>query len=240
MQGFIEPILFLVAGVLLWRARKETLSTLDKRVLIALVFISLVSQLVLFWVVLPSYTGEKIPGAVALGLPVFYGLEVYLITRLALIYTPVLRGGGFALRGARSSFWLWAGLGGAAVAVGLIVVYSLAFGQRFFPDQPSLLMGLGTGFTNLAREEVLFRLGAQTMLAYALRKYRYGWAWAVVGSALLFELWHNPIPEVNGLNFLISCTFALLYHRWGYEAAALAHGLGDLAVFWGLPMMWSH
>lgn len=169
----------------------------------------------------------------------FYGLEVYVVTRLALIYTPALRDGGFALQRARLPLWPWAGLGGAMVAIGLIVAYSLAFGQCFFPDQPSLLMGLGTGFTNLAREEVLFRLGAQTMLAYALRKYRYGWVWAAVGSALLFELWHNPIPEINGLNFLVSLTFALLYHRWGYEAAALAHSLGDLAVFWGLPTMWS-
>ncbi len=241
IQGFIEPILFLTAVVLLWRTRKAALPGSSKNVIIVMLSLSVVSQLILFWVVLPSYTGEDIPVAVALSLPIFYGFEVYVITRLALVYTSGLTSGGFALLRASSSkstTYMWTGLGGTLVAVGLVVVYSLAFDQRFFPDQPSLLMGLGAGFTNLTREEVLFRLGAQTMLAHALKKYRYGIITAAVGSALLFELWHNPFAEINGLNFLISIAFATLYHRWGYEAAAAAHALSDVAVFYVLPTVW--
>lgn len=237
----IEKILFLVAVVLLWRTRKTALPDSSKYVLVAMLSLSVVSNLILFWDVLPSYYGEEIPTAVALGMLVYFGLQVYVITRLALVYTSGLTSAGFVLQRAsesKSLNWLWAGLGGALVAVGLIVAYSLVFAQRFFPDEPSLLMGLGTGFTNLAREEVLFRLGAQTMLAYALKKYRYGSIVAAVGSALLFALWHNPLAEINGLNFLISLAFAILYHRWGYEAAAVAHALGDVAVFWGLPRVW--
>ncbi len=131
------------------------LSARDKEVLLVMVLISLGSQLVLFWFVLPSNSGEKIPTAVILGLPIFYGLEVYVITRMALVYATTSTGGGFAylrLGYSKPRVWLAAGLGGAIMAIGLIASYSLAFGRHFFPDRPSLIMGLGTGFVNLARE----------------------------------------------------------------------------------------
>ena len=132
------------------------------------------------------------------------------------------------------------GITGGLIGAGLITVYSVAYGHRFFPEQPLPLMAFGTGFSNLAREEVLFRLGAQTIIMKAFKEHRSGTILAAAGSAVLFEMWHNPVEALNGLNFLISLVFAMLYHRWGYEAAAIAHALGDLAAFWALPLIWSH
>jgi hypothetical protein len=202
--------------------------------------LSFISQLVMFLLVIPAYSDVNLSLPVSVLLPVIYSLEVYVIARLALIYSSKLSCGGFALLRGGFSTSLVMGLIGGLVATSLVLIYSLAYNHRFFPEQPMLLMALGTGFSNLVREEVLFRLGAQTILLNALKNYRYNSYFAVLGSAVLFEVWHNPIEAINGLNFLISLTFAVLYHRYGYEASAIAHALGDLAVFWGLPVVWIH
>ncbi|RLI80223.1 hypothetical protein DRP05_01150 [Archaeoglobales archaeon] len=236
VQGLVEIIIFLLAIILLLRDN-ASLQHSHNILLASMTLLSFTSQFVMFLLVIPAYSDVNLPLPVSILLPVIYSLEVYVIVRLALIYSSKLSCGGFALLRGKFFTSLIMGLMGGLISTALILTYSLAYNHRFFPEQPMILMALGTGFSNLVREEVLFRLGAQTILLNALKNYRYSGYFAVLGSAVLFEVWHN-IKAINGLNFLISLTFVILYHRYGYEASAVAHAFGDLAVFWELPSLY--
>jgi hypothetical protein len=241
MQGFVEPALIFAAIAFVWSNRDVPLTKSEQWVIYGLTLWAFFSHAFLLFLVVPAISEEEIPRFVKLGAPLFYAFEAWLFTRLAFICAAKfnLTEGGFTLLKEPLNLWrsLLAGLGGAFLAALLICLYSFLYGHPFFPDRPMPLLGVGTGLTNLAKEEILFRLGAQTMLLVLLGRFRYNNLVAILGSALLFEIWHNPLEAVNGLNFLISLTFAAIYQRYGYEASAIAHSLADVIVYAVLPMM---
>lgn len=91
------------------------------------------------------------------------------------------------------------------------------------------------GVRNLFSEEVLARLGVQTLLLYHLRRFRWATWVAVVLSSLFFEVWHSGGTDFFFINFAASLIFAWGFTRGGYEVAALGHCVTDwLAI--ALPL----
>jgi hypothetical protein len=96
--------------------------------------------------------------------------------------------------------------------------------------------GFVGGIRNLFAEEVVTRLGVQTLLLYHLRRFRWAPWVAVVVSSLFFELWHSGGTDFYFLNFTASLVFAWGFLRGGYESAALGHCVADwLAI--ALPLL---
>jgi len=91
------------------------------------------------------------------------------------------------------------------------------------------------GVRNLFSEEVVTRLGVQTLLLYHLRRFRWAPWVAIVLSSLFFEVWHSGGTDFFLINFAASLLFAWSFARFGYEVAAIAHCVTDwLAI--GLPL----
>ncbi|MFH1277324.1 MAG: CPBP family glutamic-type intramembrane protease [Candidatus Eisenbacteria bacterium] len=178
-----------------------------------------------------------------------WGVFAYVFGRLAVGLGDAGFGGGFALlRGdPRISRVVGIGIVGAIVAIGAgyglsLVEYRLGYLEAlpwtWFSDNPVYFkLGLWGGFRNLAGEEILARLGAQSVLLYALRRTRWAPALAIVFSSFYFELWHNGFRELYFLNFAASCGFGWAYHKGGYESAAIAHCLADWLLIVVLPRL---
>lgn len=182
------------------------------------------------------------------GFDVFkWGVLAYFLSQMAAGWGDSSAAGGFAalrpnirLRDVISTGVL-AGIAAAGLAYTLsLLALRLGFIQAlpwsFFKQNP-LYLGLGFwgGLRNLFGEEILARLGAQTILLRLLRKIRGGPILAVILSALYFEFWHNGFKEIYFMNFAVSCAFAWAYHKRGYESAALAHCTADWLMLVILP-----
>jgi hypothetical protein len=90
-----------------------------------------------------------------------------------------------------------------------------------------LKLGLWGGLRNLAGEEILTRLGVQTVVLYLLAKHKWAPVAAILLSSLYFEFWHNGFRDLMFLNFTASLGFGLVYQKFGYESAALSHCVSD-------------
>ncbi len=178
-----------------------------------------------------------------------WGVFAYVFGRLAVGLGDAGLGGGFALLRSNPRFSRIAGVGivGAALAIG--AVYGLGFVEyrlgyldalpwMWFKDDPvSFKLGLWGGLRNLAGEEILARLGVQSVLLYALRRTAGAPVLAIVFSSLYFEMWHNGFRELYFLNFVGSCGFGWAYQKGGYESAAIAHCLADWLLIVILPRL---
>lgn len=162
---------------------------------------------------------------------------VYVITRFALKIENSIEGGGFIYTQKRFPILRTIPIGIVTGLLMVIVVYGITY--LIFKDglferlnqmkQSTLFLKLGFwgGFRNLIGEEVLTRLGVQTLILYLLRNKSGGTIFAIILSALYFELWHNGFRELYFLNFSGSVIFAISYHKYGYESAAIGHCVAD-------------
>ncbi|MBZ0267507.1 CPBP family intramembrane metalloprotease [bacterium] len=178
-----------------------------------------------------------------------WGVFAYVFGRLAAGLGNAGLGGGFALLRSdpRLSRILGIGIAGATLAIG--AAYGLGLAENrlgylealpwtWFKDDPVYFkLGIWGGLRNLAGEEILARLGAQSVLFYALRRTAWAPFLAIVLSSVYFELWHNGFRELYFLNFAASCGFGWAYHKGGYESAAIAHCLADWLLIVILPRL---
>jgi len=176
-----------------------------------------------------------------------WGVLAYVLSRLAISLADAGIAPGFALlrsdRQMRSALLtgLVTALGATAVIYVLILAeYHVGFigGLPWQHPLPGPLRFWG-GFRNLTGEEILARLGAQSVLLYALRNNRYKSILAITLSAFYFELWHNGIKQIYFLNFTASCLFGWAYQKRGYECAAVAHCVADWIFLLILPLVLS-
>ena len=98
-------------------------------------------------------------------------------------------------------------------------------------------LGIWGGFRNLIGEEVLTRLGVQTLILYSLRKKSFNVILSVILSSLYFEFWHNGFKELYFLNFSASAIFAIVYYKYGYESAAIGHCVADWIALCIVPYL---
>jgi hypothetical protein len=178
-----------------------------------------------------------------------WGFLAYVLCNAALAVRSKGGGGGFALLRATNRWWRTALAGAVAGVVATALAYGLSIAEHrmgvlgalpwSYMRENRLFTGLAFwgGVHNLAGEEILTRLGAQSILLYLLRGRRGTPLVALVVSSLFFELWHNGFQEVYWLNFAASCVFGLAYHYRGYESAALGHCTGDWLALLVLPRL---
>lgn len=178
-----------------------------------------------------------------------WAILAYVLARLATGLADAGYGGGFALNQNESRLGgvlvtgIFAGFVATGLAYGLSYVeHQLGFLEAlpwgFIKDSPVYTnLGLWGGIRNLAGEEILARLGAQSILLYALRRTRGAPLLAIVASSLFFELWHNGFKEIYFLNFAGSCAFGWAYQKRGYESAAVAHCVADWLCIVILPRL---
>ena len=218
---------------------------------------ALVTNVLFYLVLLPMVEAEaarqQVGSATLYGFLVFRIIEwavmVHVLTRLALVLGRRcdLPGGFAHLRpGWKPSRTVLLG-----VAVGIMasaIGYALAqlwvtVGIFERPIWVELLEAGATwqagamgGIRNLFSEEVVTRLGVQTLLLYHLRRFRWApWA-AIVLSSLFFELWHSGGTDFYFINFTVSLVFAWSYSRGGYESAAIGHCIADWLAL-ALPLL---
>jgi membrane protease YdiL (CAAX protease family) len=96
----------------------------------------------------------------------------------------------------------------------------------------NLLIGAGL------YEVLLFRLGIMTLVWRLTR----GWGWGLLGSALLFGLYHiTPLSGISTFytaspvstvltSFSMGLIMGIIYRYRGFSSAVLVHGLGDWVV----------
>ena len=177
------------------------------------------------------------------------GVMAYVLSRFAIAVADANFGGGFALLQddiQMSRVFALAALL-AIGAAGAIYVFSLAeYRLGYLPALPWPLHGENSlpipirfwgGLRNLTGEEIVTRLGAQSILFYAFRNHRYRTILSIIFSSLYFELWHNGFQRIYLLNFTASCFFAWGYQKRRYECAALAHSIADWLAFLVFPLV---
>ena len=172
---------------------------------------------------------------------------VFFITLFALKVENKIRGGGFIITQKRYPILNVIPIGIVTGMLMVIVVYGimyLLFQDGLFEKlnqmrQSDLYLKLGIwgGFRNLIGEEVLTRLGVQTLILYSLRKKSYNVILAVILSSLYFEFWHNGFREIYFLNFSGSIVFAIIYQKYGYESAAVGHCVADWLALCIVPYL---
>jgi hypothetical protein len=162
---------------------------------------------------------------------------VYFITRFALKIENKITGGGFIITQKKFPILRTIPIGIFSGIIMVMVVYGITY--LIFKDglfeklnemkQSNLYLKLGFwgGFRNLIGEEVLTRLGVQTLILYSFRKKSFGVILSFILSSLYFEFWHNGFKELYFLNFSASVIFAFVYYKYGYESAAVGHCVAD-------------
>ena len=172
---------------------------------------------------------------------------VYFITRFALKIENKITGGGFIITQKRFPILRTIPIGIVTGILMVIVFYGITY--LIFKDglfeklnemrQGNLYLKLGFwgGFRNLIGEEVLTRLGVQTLVLYILRKKSFGVVLSIILSSLYFEFWHNGFKELYFLNFGASVIFATVYYKYGYESAAVGHCVGDWLALCIVPYL---
>ncbi len=146
---------------------------------------------------------------------------------------------GFLLLNRQKSLWIIPIVGIAGGLITTLLVYSLSYVEQhlgYLEGMPwqylkgndlYFKLGIWGGIRNLAGEEILTRLGVQSVLLYLMRKYKFSGIWAIILSSVYFEFWHNGFRELYFLNFSASMVLGLIYQKYGYESAATSHCVGD-------------
>ena len=163
----------------------------------------------------------------------------YFLSRFVVKVPEQTQPGGFLLLRQRRHGWtiVVAGILGGLLTT--ILIYSLSYAEYYLGFLEAMpwsyikendlycQLGLWGGLRNLAGEEILTRLGAQSVLLYLLAKYRLAPFFAILLSSLYFEFWHNGFRELYFLNFSASLVFGWIYQKFGYESAATSHCVAD-------------
>jgi hypothetical protein len=148
-------------------------------------------------------------------------------------------------RGCRPWVILSVGLTGGLLIT--LFFYAVSYAEHYFGflevvpwsylKDNDLYMKLGVwgGVRNLAGEEILTRLGIQTVTLYVFAKHKWAPVAAILVSSLYFEFWHNGFRDLMFLNFTASVGFGLVYQKFGYESAALSHSVSDCLALVVLP-----
>jgi len=100
-----------------------------------------------------------------------------------------------------------------------------------------LKLGFWGGMRNKFGDEVLTRLGVQTLVLYHLRNKPLNRILSVILSSLYFEFWHNGFQEIYFLNFTGSLVFAVAYYKFGSESAAIGHCVADWLWLIAVPYL---
>jgi hypothetical protein len=247
-------------GLLTWALvifGKHRWKTASPGLLWTMTTLALVTNLLLYLVALPMMktqaATQEIGVATLYGFLIFriveWGVMVHVFTRLALVLGREYDLPGiFAHQrpGWKPSRTLLPGIavGIAASAIGYLLV--LLWVRLGIFEKPIWLemadagatwqAGVAGGVRNLFSEEVVTRLGAQTLLLYHLRRFRWAPWVTIVLSSLFFEIWHSGGTDFYFINFTVSLLFAWSYTKHGYESAAIGHCLADwLAI--ALPLL---
>ncbi|HEU4691179.1 MAG TPA: CPBP family glutamic-type intramembrane protease [Vicinamibacterales bacterium] len=177
-----------------------------------------------------------------------WGILAFVLGRLAVRLQDGGLTSGFNLLRSPSRLPRDLAFGTAAGVVASIAMYALSYIELHLGylealpwpgangEALDLRLAIGAGFRNLVGEEIFARLGAQSVVLYVFRRWRYGSPLAVIASSLYFELWHNPFEAPQFLNFTGSCVFGWVYQKRGYESAAVAHCVADWLVLAILPL----
>jgi hypothetical protein len=238
-------------GLLIWAAvllRKHHWRTDRPGLVWTMTVGALATNILLYLSILPMMKAEAASQQV--GMATLYGFLVFRIvewvvmvhvfTRLALVLGRQYDlPGGFAhpRPGWKPSRTLVQGVvvGVAASAIGCILVllwvrlgiFERPIWMEMSDAGATWQVGVAGGIRNLFSEEAVTRLGAQTLLLYHLRRFRWApWA-AIVLSSLFFEIWHSGGTDFYFINFSASLLFAWSYTRNGYESAAIGHCIAD-------------
>jgi Type II CAAX prenyl endopeptidase Rce1-like len=231
-------VFFAIAVVFFEAARRQ--SRVSSRVLIRAV---LVSQCVFG---LAAAAGLTLGPRVGLGAPYLHAM---------------FSGRSIALPVGTILLWFTSGLIVAAGITALdVFVFSTArrqFAQAGISEAPPVLK-VGALFYGAVAEEVLIRLGALTVCAYATtalfalfgRESQHLAYWiAILMSTVIFALGHLPttrrlVPLTKVLilrslilNGLAGLLFGTLYCSYGIEAAMIAHGSSNLVFQFAVPFI---
>jgi|GEM_PF-2647798 len=240
---FLE--LILLTGVLIV-LNKEGWKVAHPKLLYTITSVSLILNILFYilaaWPLYVSYGQQaNISNQTLYSMVIFdilkWTILVYFITRFALKVEDKISGGGFVITKSHSAYikripiGILAGILMVLIVNGMMYLpYRDGFLQRMHEmKQSSLYLKLGFwgGLRNLTGEEILTRLGVQTLVLYFIRKKHLGIILSVLISALFFEFWHNGFQEIYFLNFTASVIFALFYYKYGYESAAIGHCVAD-------------
>lgn len=253
------PKIFLEVILLIWIIlvlNKEGWKISNNKFLYVFTFISLILNTVFYifgaWPLYVSFGEQQgITNNLLFIMVIFDILKwtflIYFITRFALKIENSIAGGGFIITQKRFPILRTIPIGVIAGILMVIVVYGITY--LIFKDglfeklnemkQNNLYLKLGIwgGFRNLVGEEVLTRLGVQTLILYSLRKKSFNVILSIILSSLYFEFWHNGFKELYFLNFSGSVIFAIAYYRYGYESAAIAHCVADWLALCIIPYL---
>lgn len=168
-----------------------------------------------------------------------WAVLAYFLARFVLEVPDQTVSGGFLILNQQDSYWriVVAGIVGGLLTTTLF--YSISYVQHYlglldvvpwpyFKDNELYIkLGLWGGLRNLAGEEILTRLGVQSVLLYVLAKHKWAPVFAILLSSFYFEFWHNGFRDLHFLNFTASLGFGFVYQKYGYESAALSHSVSD-------------
>lgn len=250
----LEVLLVVVA---LGMLRKFSLSSSRRFFLIfaAVAFVlNMIFYYVAAWPLYASYGDSSGLGRGALHSLIIFDVAkwcvlAFLLSRFSDAVAHKNLGGGFALLRPKSRISSTIGIGILSGIIATAAVYGLSIIEhrcgyleempwRFMADN-SVYQDLGFwgGIRNLAGEEILARLGAQSILLYLFRKTRGAPLLAIILSSLFFEVWHNGFHELYFMNFIGSCVLGWAYHARGYESAAIGHCVADWVSLVILPRL---
>jgi hypothetical protein len=241
---FLEALLLVVVIVLVLRQRTSTHRTF---VLVFTAICSVLNILFYYLAAWPLYLsfGESERLSISnLHFLVWFdiikwALLAYFISRFAATAQEEQPLPGFELLRNRYTLWVILSAGVVGGFLTTMLFYSVSYAEHYvgFLDVVPwpylkgndlyLNLGFWGGLRNLAGEEILTRLGVQTVILYLLARYRWSPVAAILVSSLYFECWHNGFRDLMFLNFTASVGFGIVYQKFGYESAAISHGVSD-------------
>ena len=104
----------------------------------------------------------------------------------------------------------------------------------------SILVVASMGFS----EEIIFRLGLQTGLAYLWRSSRFGHHWAILGTTILWCAGHVGTLDPDWVKivqiFVFGLALGYLYKRFGIFACVIVHVLFNVVMALLAPALFAH
>jgi hypothetical protein len=168
-----------------------------------------------------------------------WAVLAYFLSRFVVEVPHRTQAGGFLILRQQQRRWTIAVAGIVGGLLTTTLFYSVSYAEHYLGfleavpwpylkgNELYAKLGLWGGLRNLAGEEILTRLGVQSVFLYVLAKYKWAPVFAILLSSLYFELWHNGFRELNFINFTASLGFGFVYQKFGYESAAISHSVSD-------------
>jgi hypothetical protein len=168
-----------------------------------------------------------------------WAVLAYFLSRFVLEVPDQTQAGGFLILRQRQRRWTIAVAGIVGGLLTTTLFYSVSYLEHYLgflevvpwsylkDNDLYAKLGLLGGLRNLAGEEILTRLGVQSVLLHLLAKHKWAPVFAILLSSFYFEFWHNGFRELTFLNFTASLGFGFVYQKFGYESAAISHSVSD-------------